>query len=185
MNFFRWMLGLPLAAMVTLGLFIMMTGLIAQDSRTDPPKATEAISILAKLVETKPTPIKPPGIDPADAPPPPDTKWNKSRDPVESGVFPGPEPGVVDPTGPKLGAATPIIRFPPQYPEACRARAAQGVVLVQYDVTARGEVANVRILSSDNSCFDRTVIKTIMGWKYPPEARRGVIQKFVFSLNDE
>lgn len=184
MNFFRWMLGLPLAAMVTLGLFIMMTGLIAQDSRTDPPKATEAISILAKIIETKPTPIKTTRVDPDDAPPPPETKWERTTERVGPVINLPPGGVVFDP--PKAGeGARPIITVAPQYPEACRARGAEGAVLVQYDVTARGEVTNVRIISSDNSCFDRTVIKTIMGWKYPPEARRGVIQKFVFSLNDE
>lgn len=183
MNFFRWMLGLPLAAAVTLGLFIMMTALIAQDSRTDPPRDPGDLSILAKIIETQPTPIKPPKVNPDDAPPPPETKWEKTTERVGPVINLPPGGVVVDP--PKAGdGARPIITLAPQYPEACRARGAQGVVLVQYDVTARGEVTNVRILSSDNSCFDRTVIKTIMGWKYPPEARRGVIQRFVFSLND-
>ena len=185
MNFFRWMLGLPLAALVTLGLFILMTGLIRDEVVVDPPKATKDISILAKIIETPTTTTKPPRVDPADAPPPPDTKWNEPFNHDGKGVTSRPDPTTIDRNPPVFQGTTPIITVAPQYPEACRSRAAEGEVLVQFDVTDRGEVTNVRIISSDNSCFDRTVIRTVMGWKYPPEAQQGVIQKFVFSLNDE
>lgn len=46
-----------------------------------------------------------------------------------------------------------------------------------------GEVTNVRVISSDNRCFDRAVVRAVLGWKYPPSARRGVTERIVFKLD--
>jgi protein TonB len=77
-----------------------------------------------------------------------------------------------------------MIKVAPGYPENCRAKAVEGTVIVQFDVTDRGDVTNVQIISSDNSCFDRTVIKTVLGWKYPPRAQYGLVERFVFELKE-
>ena len=185
MNFFRGVTSLPIAAAITLGLFIAMAALIKQDAKTAPAKETPSISILAKIIETPAHTPKPEQTKLNEAPPPPETKWPKEIGPVDPIEFPGPEKIDVtkQPHGPG-GAATPIIRIAPQYPEACRSRGAEGRVLVQFDVTERGEVTNVRIISSDNRCFDRAVIRTVMDWKYPPEARRGITESFVFTLTE-
>lgn len=185
MNLFRWMLGLPLAAIVTLGLFVAMSGLIAQPVRMNTPQPPPEYNILAKLKPSEPTKQQPPHKRIKDVPPPPDTRWKERVDPIDTGTWHEPEPLPVDGKIPTtIGGADPIIKLAPQYPEACKARGAQGVVLVQFDVTDRGEVTNVRVISSDHRCLDRAAIKAVMGWKYPPEARRGLVQKFVFSLND-
>ena len=184
MNFFRGVTSLPIAAAITLGLFIAMAALIKQDAKTAPAKETPSISILAKIIETPAHTPKPEQTKLTEAPPPPVTKWDK---PGDMGAIDLPKPEKLDfskqPHG-FGGAATPIIRIAPQYPEACRSRGAEGRVLVQFDVTERGEVTNVRIISSDNRCFDRAVIRTVMDWKYPPEARRGITESFVFTLTE-
>ena len=68
MNFFRWMLGLPLAAAITLGLFVVMSGLIAQPPRTDPPKDPPKFDFLAQFVEPTPGPKPPKQIMPKETP---------------------------------------------------------------------------------------------------------------------
>jgi protein TonB len=180
------MLGLPLAATITLGLFVIMSGLIAQPPRTDPPKDPLKPKILADYVEPTPGPKPPKQIMPKETPPPVDTRDRTRIDkPGGVPVDLGPIDGIDNPDIPKPGNGTPMITVAPPYPEACKARGAEGVVLVRFDVTDRGEVTNVEIISSDNHCFDQTVKRTVRSWKYPPEARRGLVQRFVFSLDDE
>lgn len=184
MNLFRWMLGLPLAAAVTIGLFTAMSALIAQDPRLAPARAPARIDILAKIAPQPIRPAPPPKPSPAETPPPPDTRWVEPDERTGPRVAPGPIATDFDGAGPDIARGrAPIIKTAPRYPENCRARGAEGEVLVQYDVTARGEVVNARIISSDNSCFNRAAIRAVSGWKYPPKAQRGLVQRFVFSLD--
>ncbi len=192
MAFFRWFVGLPAAAIVTAGLFFMMAGLIRQDG-VDVPEATPypELNIHAKITETPPGPPKP--IRPTRADPPeikiPPSGRLKEPGPV---TFPKPKPGIdTRPGGNSAGFPKPVIKYPPQYPENCRSRAAEGTVTVQFDVTPEGDVVNLRIIESANSCFNRTVIKTVSKWKYPPATRggravtrHGVVEIIRFELKD-
>ena len=192
MTFFRWFVGLPVAAIVTAGLFFMMAGLIRQDG-VDVPEATPypELNIHAKITETQPGPPKP--IRPKRTDPPktiiPPTGRQKEPGPV---IFTKPGPGGIDPQ-PDGGAGfpQPVITFAPPYPENCRSRAAEGTVTVQFDVTAEGNVVNPRIIQTADRCFDRTVIRTVSKWKYPPATkgnrsvmRRGVTTVIRFTLED-
>lgn len=182
MGSIRWFIGLPAAAGVTAVLFLLMYGLIAQDMRIDDPRPAESISILAKIIESKPTPERAERRpEPKETPPPPRTVWEREAGNVSPVVAPLPERGT--PTEIELVTISqPIIRFAPAYPEACRTRGAEGVVLVQFDITERGEVTNARVVSSDNRCLDRAAVRAVLGWKYAPTARRGVTERFVFTL---
>lgn len=187
MSLFRWMLGLPLAALVTVGLFLMMTGLIRDDVTVSVPIDTPRLKVTRQIVDSKVNKTGSKDRETIDQKPPEVDTRIRTKSSKPTGVptrvvrVPG---GGVD-GGPTITILKPIITFPPTYPEACRARGAEGEVLVQYDITDRGEVTNVRIISSDNSCFNRAVTKAMLQWKYPPQARRGLVKKFVFSLQDE
>lgn len=190
MAFFRWMIGLPVAAVVTAALFFIMAGLISQDNTiiADPTPIPEW-KILAEIEDAAidRTPPKPPMLKD----PPPDTVIPKT--------LPGPKPtpspaipdkGAIDTPTPGPGPiGAPAITFPPQYPEACRSRSAEGDVAVQFDVTPEGNVVNIRIIESADPCFNRTVRNTVAKWKYPPAVqndravmRYGVIERFSFKL---
>ena len=186
----RWIAGTPVAAMITLGLFLMMAALIATDDlNLRPAKPAPDLAITAKLEPTTPkraTPTKP------QIKTPPETiieRVASGKKPTFKGAVPNPDVGVTDPleiTGP-VGA--PLIRIAPAYPERCRSRGATGTVLVQFDVAADGSVVNPVILQSADGCFDRTVIKAVSGWKYPPAyrggqpvTRYGVTETFNFQL---
>lgn len=188
--FFRWMFGLPGAALISALLFLGMAYMIRQEATTNPPVDPPVFTITFK--PEPPTIIKKPPTR-EKLPDPPSTKIDR--------VPPGPKPGpVIDPrppvdptggTGPVVlpGPMQPVVKPPPSYPEACRSRGASGVVIVEFDVTAEGNVVNPRIISSADGCFDRSVLQTIQKYKYPPPqedgravARRGVREVFRFEL---
>ena len=191
--FFRMMFGLPGAAIITALLFLAMGWMIRQDGEivTPPPQVG---SIIPKIKEPEPT-VKPPRPQPPAQPTTPKIEFPK---PVN-----GPGPGV--PTGPITGptgggtgpigipsGTPPSVTFAPIYPENCRAKGAQGIVMVEFDVTADGAVVNPRVVASENSCLDRAALQTISKWKFSPQtdadgravAQRGLRQTFNFQLTD-
>ena len=192
MPFFRFMFGLPMAALITVGLFMAMSGMIAQKEITAQPTEGPVIDILAKIVETDPKP-RPPRTTVPEAPEtPPIVLPRKSTlptNPLPSELFePGPiGPGEID----GLTMGRPTIKTAPAYPEGCRSRGAEGTVIVEFDVSADGSVVNARIISSPDRCFNRTAIKSVSSWKYTPAVRdgraipqRGLREVFSFQLQD-
>ncbi len=189
---FRWIFGLPIAALITAGLFAFMAGLIQQNpGALAEPRETPKLQILPREREPNP-PIKeiPKSItqDPPETIIPPAKKGDKPNPtPI------GPLPGVGDPGEiiSKTPIGAPVIKHAPMYPEACRSRAAEGVVLVQFDVTPEGGVVNIQIIESANPCFNRTVRNTVSKWKYPPAyqngrpvMRYGVVEQISFQLTE-
>ncbi len=191
--FFRMIFGLPGAAFVTGFLFFAMAWMVRQEAQPLPPVDPPKIDILAKLTPTTPKPAPPRPIEIEDPPevvidfPTPSPNPGPT---IPTEIFPGPggEGGKIDfPTG-----MQPTVRIPPPYPDNCRARGAQGVVIVEFDVTAEGTVVNPRIVSSANACLDRTVLNTIQKWKYQPKQdssgrpipQRGVREFFNFQLTE-
>ena len=76
---------------------------------------------------------------------------------------------------PVMTAAAPLNRVAPIYPKRCNRRAADNEkVSVGYDIAADGRVINARILSSTNSCFDRSALNAIKRWRFTPASRDGV-----------
>jgi len=190
---FRWLLGLPLAAIVTAGLFVFMSGMISQDLRLDADKSVPDISIIAKIKPRPPVTGTTPKPDPITPPKEIKIKFPDGTDnpqPVNVGPLPG--PGAIGAQGiDGLGGSVgPTIRVAPAFPESCRSREIQGVVIVEFDVTAEGAVTNIRILSSPHSCFERTVKRAVSRWKYSPRKvngravpRRGVKEAINFQLS--
>ncbi len=187
--FFRWLFGLPGAALISALLFLGMAYMIRQEAQTNPPVDPPILTITFK--PEPPTIIKKP---------PPREKLPDPPPTIIERQPPGPNPGpVIDPRPPVVtpgrgevfipGPMQPVVKPPPSYPEACRSRGASGVVIVEFDVTAEGNVVNPRIISSDDGCFDRSVLQAIQKYKYPPPqedgravSRRGVREVFRFEM---
>lgn len=191
--FFRMMFGLPGAAAITALLFLAMGWMIRQDATTAPPVEAPKVYILAKLKPSDPiraappareAPKPPPAIE-LDFPPPGDSG---SAVPYEPAQGPARQRAII--TFPS--ATKPTLTFPPAYPENCRARDAQGVVMVEFDVTPEGNVVNPRVVASENSCLDRAAINTISKWKFQPQtddsgrpiAQRNLRQAFNYQLTE-
>lgn len=189
MILFRWMLGLPMAAMITAALFYLMAELIKDRGEVPPsPQPYAKIKITPDITEPDRRRTLPIREELPDAPPPPEYVTERQSGP-DQGTFPGPEPVKIDPTPPgqKTGIG-PVIRIPPPYPEQCRSRGAEGGVIVEFDVSPEGNVINPRVISSPDRCFNRPILKAVSGWKYPPAAsggmRYGVIERFSFQLTE-
>lgn len=189
--FFRWLFGLPGAALISALLFLGMAYMIRQEAPTLPPVDPPSISILPILDETPIRETGPSQERPKNPPPPiidfPKPGPNPDGVEIERPSAPGREGGPIVIPGPMQ----PVVKPPPSYPEACRSRGASGVVIVEFDVTAEGNVVNPRIVSSPDGCFDRSVLQTIQKYKYPPPqddgravGRRGVREVFRFELEN-
>lgn len=190
----RWILGLPFAAAVTVGLFVLMAGLIRSNDivEVDPPRTVE-LDILAKL--PKEDPPKPDG----------DNRRQIPKDPPEPVLY-DPPPGKRPTHGPtpvaiEDGTRTPVnkngitftgsIVTPPPYPQSCLSRGVEGVVIVEFDVTPEGSVVNPRIIQTPHACFNRTVLNAASKWKYAPAMdngkpvmRRNVRESIAFKLEN-
>jgi protein TonB len=75
------------------------------------------------------------------------------------------------------GPLVSIMIVQPQYPIAAIRRAIEGTVLVQYDVTPLGTVANVSVVESSNSVFNKAAIDAAYRFKYKPRIIDGVPQE--------
>jgi len=191
--FFRMIFGLPGAAAITALLFLAMAWMVRQQEPPQAPVERPDVTILAKLKPSTPKPIDPPRetptptpVDIEHSPPSENPGGTLIVDPIvgptEGGIGPS-----IDPVG-----TQPTIRIAPAYPENCRARGAQGVVMVEFDVTAEGAVVNPRVIASENSCLDRAAINTISKWKYQPQTdssgrpvpQRSLRQTFNYQLTE-
>jgi protein TonB len=64
---------------------------------------------------------------------------------------------------------------PPEYPEESRVAREQGVVILQVEVTAAGEPANVSILQSSGYFrLDQAARHAVQHWKFHPAMTAGI-----------
>ena len=205
MKFLRYLIGIPLAALITGLLFIMLYEMIRVDGTTVPQAAEEVFDTFVRQKENPP-PEPEPEPDPDDLPPRPKEPRPKGPDgipvdsldegpkPIGPGDLPG-RPGGGGPVGPVITPTGfyPLTRTAPLYPPACAAREVEGQVVVEFDVTNGGEVLNARVVSSTDSCLEKAALRAISGWKYTPLIgadpdgirERGLRQIFDFQLDTE
>jgi len=106
----------------------------------------------------------------------------------------------VPPTGTRLpsfgeftdGPLVVMVRVAPVYPARAIAREIEGYVVVQFDVTTNGHVANAVVIESTDSLFDKAAIRAAEKFKFKPRIVDGVafesygIQNlFRFSLDEQ
>lgn len=194
----RVIIGLPGAAIVTMALFLLMSALITKNEiRLEEEKGAVKIDITAKLEDTDLAAnreFKRPTLD--TPPPPPPAVNDPSNRPALGGVRAAiPQLDVNLSIGSGFNPdrdAQPLVRIQEQYPERCMARAgASESVLVEFDVTPDGTTTNIRVVDSSNSCFNRSVIRSVERWKYQPKIvdnepqwRRGVQTTITYKLTE-
>ncbi len=74
------------------------------------------------------------------------------------------------------GPLVSLIKVQPTYPVRAAERGLEGHVIVELDVTAEGQVVNVRVLESSNSIFNDASIEAAMRFRYRPRVVDGVPQ---------
>ena len=188
----RLLIGLPLAGLVTVALFLLMGELVRPGEApiAGEPRDRVELPTLRTDSEVKPARLQRPQT--ALTPPPPvrpSPSW------VDPPALPGTPPTRVP--GPSEGTATvlprglvPLATMAPQYPASCQARATEGYAVVRFDVTYEGRVVNAAVTESSHACFERAALEAIRGWRYQPALTkeegylaRGQTKRFSFRLN--
>lgn len=194
----RLIVGVPGAVVVTAGLFLFMAGMITNDLRLEEETDAINLNITAQIDDTDINAANKEFKRPTlDAPPPPPPAVNDpSNRPALDGVraeIPTIEANLNVGSGFNPDRdAQPLVRIEPQYPERCMSRADDlETVVITFDVTPEGQVTNVSIVDSSNSCLNRAAQKAAERWKYQPKIvdnqaqwRRGVVTQFTFRLGE-
>lgn len=183
----RLITGLVLAVFVTMGLLWTMQYLIATADRTlDDSKAGNMLDFVRlkrdETVQRKSTkPEKPPA--PKDPPPqPPQPKMDdvsptaEKMEIVEVDITADVE---LSADGFSLAAGEgdflPIIKVAPIYPRRAANRGIEGFVLLEFTVTRKGTVKDVRVIESKptSSIFHKAARRAALKFKYKPRVTDG------------
>ena len=200
-SFMRWLMFVPVAAIVTFMLFTLMIRLIAGEFKAQEKygaanfeinPTVEDVKVIRR--ETKVQQVKK-VITP---PPPPQIERQQAAKPTEAiasveGAIPEFEPPKIDRQNFKIQVsdrdAQPLVRIPPIMPPRAEK---SGHCKVRFDVSPEGQPFNVDTTYCTQSLFSRASIKSVQKWKYNPKivdgravARSGVESKITFRLTDE
>jgi protein TonB len=202
----RYAAPLAIAALITFGLFTVMSALIASKPEAVISDPSEPV-ILTRVLE-EPEPIVEPervfpeireltpqlrveGIaitetatNPVNLPPGPS---EEGLGPIRP-VFTGP---IMDVPGADQ-SEIPIVRVEPIYPRRALDRGIEGWVEVEFTVTEVGSISEPTILRSHPSAiFNRAALRAIERWKYEPKlvdgqpvSRPGMRKRLRFQLNE-
>jgi len=200
-NVIRWILGFPVAALVTVGLFVLMMTLIAEEFKPQEKLATASFDINPTVEDIKvikrDTKIK--QVKKVVTPPPPPTiERQQAAKPQEriaslEGAIPDFEAPKIDRKNFKIAVsdrdAQPLVRIPPIMPPRAEK---SGHCRVKFDVSPEGAPFNVMTTFCTQRLFERATIKSVQRWKYNPKivdgravARNGVENKVTYRLTDE
>jgi len=200
-NAVRWLLGIPLAAVVTASLFVLMTVLISAEFEPQDKLETQSFDINPKVEDIKviERETKVDKVQKVVPPPPPPMIERAQADkPTEAiasleGAIPEFETPKIDRSSFKIAVsdrdAQPLVRIPPIMPTRAEK---SGHCNVKFDVSPEGQPFNVDATYCTQSLFKRASIKSVQKWKYNPKivdgrsvARSGVESKITFRLTDE
>ncbi|WP_297735492.1 energy transducer TonB [uncultured Maricaulis sp.] len=203
-NFIRLVIGVPVAAIITVFLFVLMQRLISvdqvvQEDDVEDRQFTindEVAEVEARRRDTTIDDVQ--QVDPP--PPPPQIERQRAEQPSEGlATVMG---NIPDFEAPQLNSdsisfsvsdrdAQPLVRIEPQYPLRAAERGIEGSCWVRFDVTPDGTPTNIDIYRCDSSFFERASIRAVERWRYNPKvedgvpvARRGVETRFDFRLAD-
>jgi protein TonB len=200
----RYAAPLVIAALITFGLFAVMSALIAGQPGGESADASTTVILTSLPNEPDPVPEPDPVLPPIPPSPPlvPRAGIQITASTHPSPTLPG-NPGEVwggeiqprferpDLRGPGADQSEiPIVRVEPVYPQRALDRGIEGWVEVEFTVTEVGSFSEPTILRSHPSAiFDRAALRAIERWKYEPKvvdgqpvARPGMRNRFRFEL---
>jgi protein TonB len=201
-SFIRLVIGVPVAAIVTVFLFYVMQDLIKVDEVDQPDEVDdvtfsindEVAEVEARVRDTTIDDVQ--QVDPP--PPPPQIERQRAEQPSEGlatvmGDIPDFEAPQLNSDSVSFSVsdrdAQPLVRIEPQYPLRAAERGIEGSCWVRFDVTPDGTPTNIDIYRCDSSFFERASSRAVERWRYNPKvengvpvARRGVETRFDFRL---
>ncbi len=195
----RVLIGVPVAFVVVGALFLLMYGLIKVDViNLGEEKDPVSIQISRQIEDTEIRNQKRFERPELDQPPPPPPAIDRANfEPAVEGVqAAAPDFGADIDIGTAFNPdrdAQPLVRVPPQGFERCIGnRASTEVVALAFDVTPQGQVTNVEVVDSTDTCYNRYAVRSAEKWKYQPKIvdgeqqwRRGVRTTIKFQVGSE
>lgn len=199
----RYLLGLVLAVITTVGLLWGMQALITggSDVMSEPPRGNVLDFIRLKkeqqMVKKERKPQKP--AKPKTPPPPmvqaqmaqanPNAQAISSSFSADIALDGGLSGGLSLDSGD--GDYLPIVKVAPIYPRRAQARGIEGFVIVEFTVTKTGAVRDAVVVSAEpENIFDRAAIDAVLKFKYKPRvvdgeamAVAGVQNKISFAID--
>jgi len=185
----RLIIGIPIAVLVTFGLFTLMKTLIFVDEALPEDDGVEYRFDINPQVEAIDARARDTSIDDVtqvDPPPPPPQIERQAADlPSESlSTIVG---SIPDFAAPELNSgnvsfnvsdrnAQPLVRIPPQYPPRAAERGIEGYCLMEFNVSPDGTPIDIRAIDCSSSMFERTSVRAVERWRYSPRIVSGVAQ---------
>ena len=200
----RLFVGLPIAAVITFLLFMLMQRLILTDEVVIEEAGDELRISISEEVEDLQVRQREVTMDDVNdvepPPPPPQIERQVAEAPSEDmNTIAGEIPEF---DAPDLGSgdvsfdvsdrdAQPMVRIPPQYPPRAAERGMEGYCLMQFDVTPDGTPTNIVAVDCSSSLFERSSVRAVERWRYEPKIqngnavwRRGVQTRLDYQLAD-
>jgi len=203
-NLLRWVIFAPLAALFTVGLFLLMQFLISAEFKPQDKAENATFEINPKVedVTVVEREIKVDKIQKVDTPPPPPqierAQADKPTEKIASleGAVPTFEAPTIDTQNFKITVsdrdAQPLVRIPPSFPPRFSQGNNSGYCTVRFDVSPEGQPFNVETIVCTSNQIKSATIKSVQKWKYNPKivdgravSRSGVESKIRFDLSDE
>ena len=174
---------LPIAAGVTVGLFLLMRELISvpmveRIEAEEPPRF--AINVEVEPIDPEPRiPIT--EIPPVEPPPPVQRLTVDRAVPTDPGdhvsyVLPPVDPPVVGTGDGPIRIdrnPSPTLRIEPVYPAREASRGNSGSCTVIFDITPQGRTTNIRALDCDSRAFEQATMNAVSRWHYNPQIENG------------
>lgn len=203
-NTIRWLIFTPLAAVLTVLLFLAMRALISKDFVPQDKSENASFEINPKVEDIK-TIERETKVDQVKKvitpPPPPQIERAKADKPSEKiasieGAIPEFESPKIDASNFKITVsdrdAQPLVRIPPISPPRFLQGDNSGYCKVRFDVSPEGAPFNITTTVCTTKVLERATIKNVQKWKYNPKivdgrsvSRSGVETTIRFNLQDE
>lgn len=183
----RYLLGLVLAVVTTIGLLWGMQALIAGGSEvmSEPPRGNVLDFIRLKKEQqtvkkerkpqkpAKPKTPPPPMVQPQMAQANPNAQAISSHFSADIALDAGLSGGLSLESGD--GDYLPIVKVAPIYPRRAQSRGIEGFVIVEFTVTKTGAVRDAAVVSAEpENIFDRAALDAVLKFKYKPRVVDGV-----------
>ena len=179
----RTPLVLPVAAVITVGLFLMMRQLI-DIGPMRPVVAEDPLQVTINVVPADREVIHnltPEFVDVVAPPPLPTFTTDSSPvTAVPSDVsyrLPEVGPAVIETSRSGIintnRPMSPTVRIEPVYPARAAERGLEGQCTVVFDITPQGTTANVRPLDCSSSLFEAATVTAVSRWRYNPQVTDG------------
>jgi periplasmic protein TonB len=180
----RYILGVPIAAAITFGLFVFMRSLIASDEQLIPedPNPDVMIVIGTTMEDTKTETNKPEElVKPEEDVVPPTARPEPEDfddDPEEmGGKWAGTQGPEIIVSGPEV-CGQPKFRVAPTYPRRAADQGVEGYAIIGFTVTKEGMIKDAHVIDDEpRGFFGSAALRAVKKWRYEPCVVNGKISE--------